>query len=115
LRIQRLNELGELLFNGKLNYYFDLDDRTLGFENLLKDNYFKKSLNLDDVQNNLINEFRLKGNLIHLPSTGEYIQSSFHQELGENYLPFTVNTFNELVVDIYNKHSSYLKLNKITI
>lgn len=115
LRISRLNEIGILLFNGERNYYSDLDERTLGFDNLLKEKYFQNALGLDDDAVQLINERRLKRNLIHMPTTGEQIKTPFIKSLGEKYNSFIYSLFNQYVVEKFNSHSKHMRMPQMLV
>jgi hypothetical protein len=97
-------------FDGKKNYLPGLKEASLKFSKLTDEPDYRKSLSLPDDQLDIIRDYRLLRNQIHLP--GDIIESPSIQAYPGPIIDFIVNFINAEIVAFSNTLIARHKLNR---
>lgn len=97
-------------FDGKKNYLPGLKEASLRFSKLTDEPDYRKSLSLPDDQLDIIRDYRLLRNQIHLP--GDIIESPSIQAYPGPIVDFIVNFINAEIVAFSNTLIARHKLNR---
>lgn len=103
ISIEEFLSVSSSFHDGKRNYFPDLTDKSLTFDNMLKKGAYCKVLGLNEGQARFFDEIRSRRNFMHLPAGEEVLEGSFIQGLGERYMPFMLQILNEFIVDLHEK------------
>jgi hypothetical protein len=97
-------------FDGKQNYLPGLKDTSLKFSTLTDEPEYRKSLKLPDEHLDIIRDYRLLRNQIHLP--GDFIESPSIRAYSGPIVDFVTNFINVEIVAFSNKLIEKHQLNR---